>query len=128
MRYDIMAVKKEAQGILILTGQKYFNKGIQKMSDSQVSGIRTMSLRLQSHKAMEIYGTRFLPILGSNDPLVRKVIRNGHELGSGTERRTHNLEKTSNSEIVKGEMGLTWKTQVKDVRNFIGTCGICLRF
>ena len=128
MRYDLMDVKKEAQGIIIRTGQKYFNKGIQKMSDSQVSGIKTMSLRLQSHKAMEIYGTRFLPILGSNDPLIRKVIRNGHELGSGTERRTHNLEKTSNSEIVKGEMGLTWKTQVRDVKSFIGTCGICLRF
>jgi hypothetical protein len=128
VKYDIMDVKKEAQGILIRTGQKYYNKDIQKMADSQVSGIRTMSLRLQSHKAMELYGTRFLPILGSDDPLRRKVIRHAHELGSGTERRTHNLEKTSNSEVIKGEMGLTWKTQTKDVRNFIGNCGICLRF
>ena len=43
-------------------------------------------------------------------------------------RRTHNLEKTTNSEVLKGEMGLTWKTQTKDVKEFIANCGICLRF
>ena len=56
------------------------------------------------------------------------MIRYAHELGSGTTRRTHNLEKTTHSELLRGEMSLTWKTQSKDVKNFIQTCGICLRF
>ena len=63
---------------------------------------------------MELYGIRHLPVLGSDDPLKRKVLRNAHELGSGTMRRTHNLEKTTSSEVLKGELGMTWKTQVKD--------------
>ena len=91
VEYNIMEAKKEGQGILIRTGQRYYNKYIKKLADSQVSGITTMSLRLQSHKAMELYGTRHLPILSSDDPLRRKVIRYAHELGSGTVRRTHNL-------------------------------------
>ena len=37
VKYDIRDVKREAQGIIIRSGQKYFSKDIQKMSDSQVS-------------------------------------------------------------------------------------------
>ena len=128
LNYSIMEVKKEGQGILLRSGQHYYNKDIKKLADSQVSGIQTMSLRLQSHKAMELYGTRHLPVLGSDDPLKRKVLRSAHELGSGTMRRMHNLEKTTSSEVLKGELGMTWKTQVKDVNEFISVCGICLRF
>ena len=53
------------------------------MSDSEIQGVKTMSLRLQSHTARELYGTRFLPVLGSEDPLQYKVKRMGHELGPG---------------------------------------------
>jgi hypothetical protein len=87
-----------------------------------------MSLRLQSNTAMEIYGTRFLPLLGSDDPLRWKVMRWAHELGAGTERRTHNLEKTTGSNIIRGEFGIIWKSQAKDVKGFVRNCGICLRF
>ena len=111
--YGMLEVKKEGLGILLRSGQKYHKKYIKKLSDSMVSGIQTMSLRLQSHKAMELYGTRHLPVLGSDDPLKRKIIRYAHELGNGTMRRTHNLEKTTNSEIVRGEMGVTWKGQAR---------------
>jgi hypothetical protein len=52
VEYNIMEAKKEGQGILIRTGQRYYNKDIKKLADSQVSVIKTMSLRLQSHKAM----------------------------------------------------------------------------
>ena len=55
--YNVMEVKKEAQGILMRSGQKHYNKDIKKLADSQVSGIQTMSLRLQSHKAIELFGT-----------------------------------------------------------------------
>ena len=98
------------------------------MSDSMVSGVQTMSLRLQSNNAIELYGTRFLPILGTNDPLRMKVMRWAHELGAGSVRRTHNLEKSTGSGILRGEMGLTWKTQNQDVKGFVRSCGICLRF
>ena len=43
-------------------------------------------------------------------------------------RRTHNLEKSTGSGILRGEMGLTWKTQNQDVKGFVRSCGICLRF
>ena len=87
-----------------------------------------MSLRLQSHTAREIYGTRFLPLLGSDDPLKFTVMRWSHELGAGTDRRTHNLEKTTGSNIVRGQFGVTWSSQHRDVKTFVRSCGICLRF
>ena len=121
-------VKKEGQGILLRSGQKHFPKDIRKMSDSMVSGVQTMSLRLQSNTATEIYGTRFLPLLGSDDPLRLKVMRWAHELGAGTVRRTHNLEKTTGSNIIRGEFGVTWKSHFKNVKGFVRNCGICLRF
>ena len=98
------------------------------MTDSQLQGVKTMSLRLQSHTAREIYGTKFLPLLASNDSLRLKVIRWFHELGSGTDRRTHNLEKTTGANIARGQFGVTWSSQHRDVKSFVKSCWICLRF
>jgi hypothetical protein len=86
--YNAADIKREGQGILLRSAQKHFNKDIKKMSDSMVSGVQTMSLRLQSNNAIELYGTRFLPILGTNDPLRMKVMRWAYELGAGSVRRT----------------------------------------
>ena len=85
-------------------------------------------MRLQSHTAREIYGTKFLPLLASNDPIRLKVIRWCHELGLGTDRRTHNLEKTTGANILRGQFGVTWSSQHRDVKSFVKSCGICLKF
>ena len=128
MDYSTTEVKREAQGILLRSAQLHYRKDIHLLSDSQVSGVRTMSIRLQSRKAIELFGARHLPILSSNDPLRMKVMRHGHEMGNCTFRRMHNLEKTTNAEILKGEFGLTWKKQMREVKSFISKCGICKRF
>ena len=126
--FSTVDIKKEGCGLLLRSAQTHFMKDIEKMSDSEIQGVKTMSLRLQSHTARELYGTRFLPVLGSEDPLRYKVIRMGHELGPGTNRRTHNLEKTTSANLLRGQMGVTWKTETKDVKNFAKTCGVCLKF
>ena len=55
-------------------------------------------------------------------------MRRAHELGLGTSRQAHNLERATPSNLLHGEMGLTWVGQKKDVKMFISNCGICLRF
>ena len=103
--FSMVDIKKEGSGILLRSAQTHFMKNIEKMSDSEIQGVKTMSLRLQSHTARELHGTRFLPVLGSEDPLRYKVIRMGHDLGPGTNRRTHNLEKTTSANLLRGQMG-----------------------
>ena len=71
--FNTVDIKKEGQGLLLRSAQTHFSKDINKMSDSLLQGVKTMSLRLQSHTAREIYGTRFLPLLGSDDPLRLKL-------------------------------------------------------
>ena len=82
IEYSSVDVKRESQGILIRTDQLHYRKDIHLLADSQVSVIRTMSIRVQSRKALELYGSRHLQVLSSEDPLRMKVIRHGHELGN----------------------------------------------
>ena len=87
-----------------------------------------MSLRLQSEVARDIFDTKWLPVISHQDPIKFKLLRKAHELGVGTTRRTHNLEKASRANLICGEVGLTWHRQRYDCKNFISTCGICLRY
>ena len=94
----------------------------------EVNDIKCMSLRLQSDTARTIFSTKYLPVISNEDPLVNKAMRRGHELGLGSNRRTHNLEKTSVANLLHGEIGLTWYRQGRDVKKFVQHCGICLRY
>ena len=82
----------------------------------EVNNIRCMSLRLQSDTARIIFGTKYLPFISNEDPLIHKAMRHGHELGLGTNRRTHNLEKTTIANLLHGEVGMTWYRQGRDVK------------
>merc|ERR1712055_115389 len=86
MDTSAMDYKKEAWGLLLRSGQKYFSEGIEKISDSQICDIRVMSLRLQSNIARNLYGTKYLPVLGADDPMKTQLMRRAHELEHGAGR------------------------------------------
>ena len=84
-RIHIMAskeeVRKEAWGIILRTGQAHFPEGVKEMAETEVQGIQTTNLRLASHTARSLYGTKYIPILGRKDPLKEKVMRKAHLAG-----------------------------------------------
>ena len=65
-----MNIKKEAWGLILRSAQRHFNEGIAATSDAQIHGIKVMTLRLQSNTARELFGTKFLPVIGGDDPML----------------------------------------------------------
>ena len=90
---------------------------------SKALGIKCMSLRLQCEMARNIFYTQFLPVIGSEDPIIVKLIRNAHEKDIENSRRLHNLEKTTRANLVRGQTGITWYKQRQHCKNFVGSCG-----
>ena len=87
-----------------------------------------MSLGLQCEMARNIFNTQFLQVIGGEDPIIVKLIKKAHEFGIETNRRHHNMEKTTKANLVRGEIGKTWFKQRQHCKNFVGNCGVCLRF
>ena len=54
---------------------------MKEMAETEVQGIQTTNLRLASHTARSLYGTKYIPILGRKDPLKEKVMRKAHLAG-----------------------------------------------
>ena len=98
--------------MLVEKSQNLFVDGISKLSDSLVLGIKSMSLRLQCEMARNICNTKFLPVIGSEYPIIVKLIRKAHEFGMETDRRLHNMEKT-------------WFKQRQHCKDFVNKCGVC---
>ena len=85
--------RMEGVALPLRSSQKWFKKNIESITDTEVNNTKCMLLRLHSDTARAIFGTRYFPVISNEDPLRYKVMRHGHELGLGTFRRTHNLEK-----------------------------------
>ena len=102
-RIHIMAskeeVRKEAWGIILRTGQAHFPEGVKEMAETEVQGIQTTNLRLASHTARSLYGTKYIRILGRKDPLKEKVMRRAHLAGPQVLRSVHNLQKTTMANV-----------------------------
>ena len=120
--------RKEAWGLILRSAQKHFSEGMEKISDSQIHDIKVMSLRLQSNTARSLYGTKYLPVLGADDLMRTQLLRKAHELEPGAGRVMHNLEKTTTANLMCGPIGVTWKTEKKDTKDYIKSCGVCLKF
>merc|ERR1712055_1044767 len=102
--------RKEAWGLILRSAQRHFSEGIEK-----------------SNTARNLYGTKYLPVIGANDPMRTQLLRKAHELEPGAGRVMHNLEKTTIANLVCGPVRVTWKTEKKDKKGYIKSCGVCLK-
>ena len=131
-RIHIMAskeeVRKEAWGIILRTGQAHFPEGVKEMAETEVQGIQTTNLRLASHTARSLYGTKYIRILGRKDPLKEKVMRRAHLAGPQVLRSVHNLQKTTMANVTSGELGVVWRDYKPNVKTYTRACGICRGF
>ena len=69
------------------------------MTETEIQGIQTTNLRLASHTARSLFGTKYIPILGRKDPLKEKVMRMAHLAGPQAHRAVHNLQKTTMANV-----------------------------
>ena len=86
-----------------------------------------MSLRLQLHHS-QLFGFNFIPVIGCDDPMIRKIIRFYHLVSCPEFQTPHRNSKSTVHSISKGQFGVTWATKKKDVETFINLCGKCNRF
>merc|ERR1711888_437089 len=100
-----MNIKREAWGLILRSAQRHFNEGVAATSDGQIHGIKVMTLRLQSNTARELFGTKFLPVIGGNDPIRTQLLRSAHQPELGAGRAMHHLEKTTLANLVRGATG-----------------------
>ena len=118
-RLHIMAspeeVRKEAWGIILRSGQTHFLEGVKEMAETEIQGIQTTNLRLASHTARSLYGTKYIPILERKNPLKKKLMRKAHFTGPQVLRSVHNLQKTTMAKVTSGELGTVWRDRRQDV-------------
>ena len=59
------------------------------MKEATIHSLMVTDLRLASHTARGLFGTKHLPILGTNDPIRAKFMRRAHILGIEAVSYTH---------------------------------------
>ena len=121
---DIM-LDAEAWRTLITTSQKFFQAKRRKgLPEKEIFKIRVVEFRIDPDKMVQYYNTKFLPILGKNDPLALKLTRNNHVQESFLEK-VHIPITTSLRNLSKGKFEVLYP----DARNYLhqiaDTCTRC---
>ena len=121
-------VKKEAFLCLLRTSQAHFSGDLEKLCDTEVQGVRGMSLRLAMRHARAVFSAQILPVICSKDPVTTKFIRMKHQLGMDIVRPAHFNMKTTNQLLTRGQVGVTWYKKRLMIKQFLQECGICNKF
>ena len=120
-----LKLRREGFALLLRTSQAFFQAGVSRLADHELWGIKVMSLRLQFHHSEGLFGGNFMPVIGSEDPVCVKILRDSHQLPDWGGRGTHRSRKASYHKISSGGLGVTWLGKKRDVKKYVDTCGIC---
>ena len=77
------------------------------MPEKEIYKIRLVEFRLDPEKMVECYNTRYLPILGKNDPLALRLTRDSHVEDSFLPK-IHLPVRTSVRNLCKGKYGVLY--------------------
>ena len=80
-----------------------------------------MSLRLHAWSAREIFYTSYLPVIDSGDEILRKFVRAKHEIETGASKSAHHIKKTTQQNLMRGEVGLIWYKKRAHVNTHVGS-------
>ena len=83
--------------------------------------LKVTNLRLASHTARALYGTKHLPVLGREDPIRIEIIRRAHTSGPLGVRTIHHYYPGN---LTSREMGVIWEDFKRDVQTYTRMCGI----
>ena len=102
-------IRSEGFGLWLRTSQAHYTKNLAKLTDISVSGVKCMSLRLQLHQT-HLFGSNFIPVIGCDDPIIRKIIRFYHLVSCPEFQTPHRNGKSTVHAISTGQFGVTWAT------------------
>ena len=114
--------------VLLRSAQEHYSEGVSKMREATIHSISVTDLRLASHTARSLFGTKHLPILGTDDPIKAKFMRRAHTMRPEGTRGTHQLGKTALANVILGYVGVIWEKCKTDVQTFKRLCAICRKF
>ena len=118
-------LRREAFAMLLRTSQAFYNNGVARLADHELWSIKVMSLRLQFNHSEGLFGGNFMAVMGRDDPVTVKILRNCHQLADWGLRSTHRSRKATYHKVSSGGLGVTWLGKKKDVKEFADKCGIC---
>ena len=118
-------LRREAFAMLLRTSQAFYNNGVARLADHELWSIKVMSLRLQFNHSEGLFGGNFMAVIGRDDPVTVKILRNCHQLADWGLRSTHRSRKATYHKVSSGGLGVTWLGKKKDVKDFADKCGIC---
>ena len=90
-----------------------------------VKGVKAIKLRIATNKAMDIWGTRILPVINGKSELGQKLIREAHEKTMHTLGVYHQGPEATMSALQSGEKGVFIPQARSHVGDYILTCGRC---
>ena len=86
-----MEVRREALGILLRSLQLHYPMGVNELAETEIHQIKVTNLRLDSQTARSLYGTKYIPVLGKEDPIKFKAMSRAHMAGPQVLRTLHHL-------------------------------------
>ena len=112
--------------ILIRSSQKHYPAKIRKgLLEKQIYGIRLEIFRIDPDKMMKKYNTRFLPILGKQDPLALKLVRDHHVENSFLDK-VHLSIRTSLKNLSRGRFRIFFPEGRTYLHQMVNTSPRCL--
>ena len=119
-------LEAESWRILIRTSQKFFPAKKRKgLLEREIYNIRLAELRIDPEKVMKLYYSKFLPILGKDDPLVLKLTRDQHMQNSFLDK-IHLSIRTTLRNLSKGKYGILYPEARAYLHQIVNTCPKCL--
>ena len=119
-------LEDESWRILIRTSQKFFPAKKRKgLFERKICNIRLGEFRIDPNKMMQDYNTKFLPILGRDEPLVLKLTSDRHVQDSFLDK-VHLSIRTSLRNLSRGRFGILYPEARAYLHQIVNSCPKCL--
>ena len=93
---------------------------------TMVKGIKCVHFRLDKADAEGIFGSEYLPIMSSKDPLFWKILQYRHRPPSASGINIHDNEVATCAQHQRGPFCLTTSKMQKIAASYINTCYNCM--
>ena len=98
---------KETWGLILRSSQAHFPiKKFRSWRISLIQGVQVITPRLTEEDSMHIYGTRYLPIMSSSDPMFAKIVHLAHLNYTAFTNPAHLSIKGTLARVLKGSFGI----------------------
>ena len=121
-----LELEAESWRIMVRASQKYYPRKKRKaILEKEMYGIRLAVLRLGPNKMLKNYNAKFLPLLGKDDPLALKLVRNNYVQDIFLDK-VHLSVRASLRNLTRGRLGVLFPEGRSYVNLISNSCPRCL--